>query len=683
MRKHFVHVDRPELLVYHSLVLLTAAAWLVAATPTHAVAQGSAPPPAGARGPSRTHGTTTDTLRLYYVGYPVGHERWTLSADSAGTRRFTTELDYVDRARRTHLRTEASLAPDWSPRTLSTTRLTDSSHTVESRVALAGTRAIVDYRGRHDTVRVAGHSFAITGATPVAQHFPLVRHWLAKGRPAVMKVIPGAPTNDVQVAWRGHDTLRVGTTTTVLDRYAVNGVVWGWESVWLDGNGLLAAFSTAGGGGLTMEAVRLSLDDAMPQLRRSATRDRMRELIALSRTVRPVARGTVALVGATLIDGTGRDASPNAVVVVSDGRITAAGPRDRVAIPAGARRIDVTGRTIIPGLWDMHTHLMQMEWGPVYLAAGVTSARDMGNVLDFILPFRAAVDSGVALGPRMPLAGLVDGGGPNAFGAENATTPEEGRAVVRKYKALGFEQVKLYSLLTPAVVRAIADEAHRLGMTVTGHVPTALTVAAAVDSGMDHIAHLPIRGDASSDSVKRLIAHLRERGTVIDPTASWGELLQHAAAEPVANFQPGIANLPPVLAQRIAAMGLATVDSATAHARLARTLAIIGALHAAGVPVVAGTDEGVPGYSVYREIELYVAAGFTPMEALRAATAVSAEAMGMADRLGTLEVGKLADLVVLDGNPLERIANVRRVSMVMKGGTLYRSADVWRAVGFR
>ncbi|MCC6927764.1 MAG: amidohydrolase family protein [Gemmatimonadaceae bacterium] len=684
MRKTFVQLDRRPRRTSRPVLFLTIASALVATPPADALAQvGGRAAKERARTAPRSQVAGSDTLRLYYVGYPVGHERWTLSAGGDGTRRFTTELDYVDRGRRTHLRTEATLAPDWTPRTLSTTRLTDTTSTVESRVVLAGSRAIVDYRSRHDTVVVQGRPFAITGATPVAQHFPLVRHWLAKGRPAVVKVIPGAPTNDVQVAWRGRDTVQVLARTTILDRYAVNGVVWGQESVWLDGNGLLAAFSTAGGGGLTMEAVRLSLDEALPQLRRSATRDRMRELVALSRTVHPVARGTIALIGATLIDGTGRDAIPHAVVVVSDGRIAAVGAHDQVTIPPNAKRIDLTGRTIMPGLWDMHTHLMQMEWGPVYLAAGVTSARDMGNVVDFIVPFRATVDSGLALGPRMPLAGLVDGGGPNAFGAENATTPEEGRAVVRKYRALGFEQVKLYSLLTPAVVRAIADEAHRLGMTVTGHVPTALTVAAAVDSGMDHIAHLPIRGDASSDSVQRLIAHLRERGTVIDPTASWGELLQHSTAEPLANFQPGIAKLPPVLAQRIAAMGIATVDSATAHARLARTLSIIGALHAAGVPVIAGTDEGVPGFSVYREIELYVAAGFTPMEALRAATAVSAKAMGMEDRLGTLETGKLADLVVLDANPLERIANVRRVSLVMKGGTLWRSADIWRAVGFR
>jgi imidazolonepropionase-like amidohydrolase len=200
---------------------------------------------------------------------------------------------------------------------------------------------------------------------------------------------------------------------------------------------------------------------------------------------------------------------------------------------------------------------------------------------------------------------------------------------------------------------------------------------------MDQIAHLPVRGDPQSDSVRRVIAELKRHGTVIDPTASWGELLGHSTAEPVTNLQPVLHLLPPVLAQRIAAMGAPNVDTATAHARLARTLAIIRALHEAGISIVPGTDEGVPGFSLYRELELYVKAGMTPMEAIRSATAMSARAMQLDQQVGTLEAGKLADLLVLDANPLEDISNIRRVRLVMKGGSLYDSAALWRAAGFR
>src|SRR5262249_6256816 len=128
--------------------------------------------------------------------------------------------------------------------------------------------------------------------------------------------------------------------------------------------------------------------------------------------------------------------------------------------------------------------------------------------------------------------------------------------------------------------------------------------------------------------------------------------------------------------------GSAAIDTATAHARLSRTLTVIGAVHAAGIPIVAGTDEGVPAFSVYREIELYVRAGMSPMDALRSATAVSAKAMRLDRDVGTLEPGNRADLLVLDANPLDDISNIRRVSQVMMNGAFYDSATLWRIGGF-
>ena len=496
-------------------------------------------------------------------------------------------------------------------------------------------------------------------------------------------MVPGRPTNVVTVERRGRDTLNVGGHRVVLERYAVDGVVWGRESVWLDDSGRLAAYTTAGGGGLTLEAVRQALDDAYPQFVALATRDRLAELARLSQTVHPVARGSIALVGGTVVDGTGGQPLRDATVVVADGRIVAVGPSAIVRVPNEAQRVDVRGRTIVPGLWDMHAHVMQVEWAPMYLATGVTTVRDMGNEIEFELPLRDAIRSGRAIGPTLLLAGLVDGPGPDAFGVVTAGTPDEGRAVVRRYHELGFQQMKLYTLLSPAVVGAITSEAHRLGMTVTGHVPASLTVLAAVDSGMDHIAHLPIRGEPGSDSVRHIVEGLRAHGTVLDPTASWGELLGHSTAQPVASFQPGVDELPPALAMRIAAMGVRTIDTATAHARLARTLGIIRELHEAGVSVVAGTDEGVPGFSVSREMELYQAAGFSPIDALRAATAMSARAMHLEREVGTLEPGRRADLLVLDRDPLEDVGNVRALRMVMKAGVLYRASDLRRAAGLR
>ena len=624
-----------------------------------------------------------DRLRLYYVGYPIGWESYQLvRAGAAGGYTYSSDFDYVDRGRRTHIAAAAATTADFAPRHLEISRLSDTSRTVETRVDVNAGRAHVLSRGRQQIVTLPRVAFAIGGATPVSQHLLLLRYWESHGRPRTMAVVPGGPTNVVTITPRGHDTVTVAGRREVLDRYAVDGVTWGVESVWLDHEGRLAALSTAGGG-LALDAISEALVPNISALMASGTHDRMSDLARISRGVRPIATGSVAFVGATLIDGTGASAVPDATVVVAKGKIVAAGPRASTRIPRGARRMNVAGKTIMPGLWDMHTHLHQMEWAPVYLAAGVTTVRDMGNNVYFVVPLRNAVASHEIIGPRILLAGLVDGGGPNAFGALNATTPREGRAIVRRYHTLGFQQMKLYDLVKPDVVGAIIAEAHRLGMTVTGHVPRSLGLLAALDSGMDNIAHLPIHGDANSDSVRALVDSVRAHGTVIDPTVAWGELLSHSTAEPVSNFIPGVVNLPPVLAQRVNGMGLATVDTATAHARMRMTLGVVRALHDAGVPLVAGTDQGVPGLSVYREVELYAHAGIPPIDALRAATAVPAKVMKLDRTLGTIEAGKVADLIVLDHNPLDRIENLEHVRLVMKEGVLYRSADLWRAAGFK
>ena len=637
----------------------------------------AAPFAARAQDHARTR-SIDDTLVLHYVGHAIGHETYSLRPNDAGWN-LVSDVDYRDRGRRTHVAGTMQLAHDYGPVRLEIARVGDTSRVVETLVEVRGGAATVVAHSETTHVALPARTFAIAGTTPVVQHLALVRWWLAQGRPPHVAVVPGGPTNVVSIDRRGRDTLDVGGQRVALDRYAVDGVVWGSESVWIDEQGRLAAYTTAGGGGLTLAAVRQPLDSAYPRFVALATRDRLAELARLSRSIRPTARGTIALVGGTLVDGTGREPVPHSTVVVAGGRIVAAGPSGSIRVPNGAQRVDVRGQTIVPGLWDMHAHVMQVEWALMYLATGVTTVRDMGNEIDFELPLRDAIRSGRAIGPSLLLAGLVDGPGPDAFGTVTASTPDEGRAVVRRYHELGFQQLKLYTLLSPPVVAAITSEAHRLGMTVTGHVPASLTILAAVDSGMDHIAHMPIRGEPGSDSVRNIVEGLRAHGTVLDPTASWGELLGHSTAQPVASFQPGVDDLPPVLAQRIRAMGVPTIDTATAHARLARTLGIIRELHEAGVPVVAGTDEGVPGFSVSREMELYQAAGFTPMDALRAATSVSARAMHLDGEVGTLEPGRRADLLVLERNPLDNVANVRALQFVMKDGVLYRAAELRRA----
>ncbi len=648
---------------------MRATLFLLAASASVAYAQGRPAP-------------QTDSLRLYYVGRPVGWEHYELAPADGGLR-LTSDLDYIDRGRRNHVQSTMMLAPDYTPRSLEVARVNDTVRTVTTRVDFAGRQATVVKTGQTTTVSLPTTAFAISAYTPLSQHLALVRYWRSHGSPATLAVVPGAPTNPVSISRRGVDTLPAddGRRTVVLTRLAIDGVVWGTEYLWLDQDDRFAMFAAAAGG-LSFKGVRADLVPEHDRLMSIATNAAIKDLRSMSAKTAPLASGSLALVGATLIDGRAA-ALPNATVIVAAGRIVAAGPSASTPVPAGTKIIDVRGKTIVPGLWDMHAHLHQMEWIPAYIAAGVTTVRDMGNELPFITSLRTEVESGRVNGPNIFMAGLIDGPGPNAFGAFSASTPDEGRAIVRRYHELGFEQMKLYSLLAPDVVGAVCREAHALGMTVTGHIPTSLTLLAAVDSGMDHVAHLPLRGDPGSDVLTQTIEHLRAKGTVLDPTASWGEIGGHSTAEPLQSFQPVTQHLPPPFVQfRVAGWGSAAVDTATAHARLARTLAIIRAAHDAGIPIVAGTDEGVPGFSVYREMELYVKAGFTPMEAIRSATIVSATAMRADGDLGTIERGKRADLLVLDANPLDDISNIRAVRLVMKDGRVYDDAALWRGAGF-
>jgi imidazolonepropionase-like amidohydrolase len=621
------------------------------------------------------------TLRLHYVQKPIGWERYTITRDGDALA-MSSDFDFTDRGGRVQLAATLRMQPDFTPIAFKASGKSYRFVNVDSAVRIEGSDAVVRADGAETRVTLPAPFFAVDGYAPFAAQMLMLRYWQRHGQPRVLKTVPGLPINDVFVEARGREAVRVGGNVVRLDRFAIDGVVWGKETVWLDEQGSLAAAITRAGG-LSFEAVREDLEPALASFVQRATRDRIGDLETLTQKMPLLGSGTYAMVGATIVDGTGRPPIADGVVIVRDGRIADVGPRAGVTLPADVRTVPVAGKTIVPGLWDMHTHLTQVEWAPVYLAAGVTTVRDMGNEFDFITALRDAIDADRALGPKLLLAGLVDGGGPNAFGVVYAATPDEGRQVVAKYHDAGFQQIKIYTLVTPPIVEVICAEAHRLGMTVTGHVPNGMTIDQAAAAGMDQIAHLAIRGEADSDEVKKTIQFLHERKTVIDPTQSWNELLGHAAGTPVAAFQPGIARIPPPLNRVFSNAGAAGIDPATARARLERGLRIVKALHDAGVAIVAGTDEGIPGHSVHREIELYVEAGLTPIEALQAATIVPARAMKMDGEVGTIERGKRADLVVLNANPLESIRNIRTVRWTIRGGRVYDSQALWRSVRFQ
>jgi imidazolonepropionase-like amidohydrolase len=556
---------------------------------------------------------------------------------------------------------------------------------VDAEIIVNGRRAMVKSLGDSSDVPIPKYSFVIAGYAPLEMQALLVRYWETHDRPRTIGIVPGDPVAPVIVEDLGAASFHFADGRTIpLHRYSIDGVAWGREILYLDAASRFAAIVTRANL-LPLEGVREDLAAGYSSMIDSISADAVRaELAAAARSgasLPVVASGTFALSGARIIDGTSNAPMDNGAIIVRDGRIAAVGPQSSVTIPAGVKRIDVRGKTIIPGLWDMHTHVALPEWGAAYLGVGVTTARDMGGEERFLTAFRDALASGRVLGPRLLLAGLVDGSGAEAFGTVTADTPEQGRAVVDMYHAAGFQQMKLYTYIKPDVAGAIMRRAHEVGMTVTGHVPRAMTLESMVDSGTDNVAHLPVRGDTSSDAFKQRVRMLAAKRVVIDPTVSWNELLGHSTQQTLTSFQPGFDGAPWPLRSSYGSVRN-TGDSASANRALRASLGAVKALHDAGVPIVAGTDYGLPGFSLLREIELYVEAGFTPLDAIRAATVVPSEVMKLSADVGTIEAGKRADLLVLDADPLADIHNIRAGRWVVANGRMYDMATIRRSVGF-
>jgi imidazolonepropionase-like amidohydrolase len=591
------------------------------------------------------HAAEHGTLILHFIQLPVGEETYEL-ADNV----LHANFEYTERGSKVPLTVTLRMADDLTP--------------IEFEAHGRNYRPFSVDASFHAGPDERKPFFTISGYAPFSIQMMLLRYWLAHGKPKRIIQRPGG--DDLIIEQTGRDS--------GLTRYSIANVVWGRESVWLnDRHEIAAAVSYAGN--LPIEAVRPEYRDMLPKLIASATAERVRELTNLP--VKPLMRGTLIIENVRLIDGTGAPPRQHVNVIVRDGKIAAIHDQSVIVDDPKAEAIDGRGATLLPGLWEMHAHFAQVEYGPAYLAAGVTTARDLGGEFEFLTAVRDAINDRHAVGPHLILAGLVDGSGTGTFGTTWADTPEQGRAVVAKYKAAGFAQMKIYNRIRPDVLRAIATEAHRLGMTVTGHVPEGMTAVEGVEAGMDMINHFgPITQTVRAMGLERAVAFFKQHHTVIDPTFAWGELLGRPKTTEIASFEPGFAKAPHTLTSMIG-------TASGRGSQLEDSFAILRALHAAGIPIVAGTDKAVPAHSLHRELELYVDAGLTPMDVIRLATLGSARVMGMDGEVGSIEAGKRADMILVDGNPLEDFKTLRRVTRVISNGRVFDPSDLWKSVGFK
>ena len=504
------------------------------------------------------------------------------------------------------------------------------------------------------------------------------------------------------------DTTVAGPGGSRRIRLAMIAIEGGHDAVWLDEQDRV--FASGAGWFVTIPR---GWESALNPLREIEKRWRAAQSAAIAERLGRQPAGAVVLRNGDLFDSETGIVRPRMTVVVNGERIEKVGPADSVTAPAGARVIDATGKTIIPGLWDMHTHafLSSEQSGLMHLASGVTTTRDVAADTDVALSHRERTLQGTLIGPRMILAGFIEGPGFWAGPSDVLVRTEaEARAWVAKYDSLGYKQIKLYNMVHPDLVPAIADETHKRGMRLSGHIPRGLTVPAAVQLGFDEVNHVAFLfstffqdslyvprmraySQVSADvaptfnvdgpEVTALLSFLREKGTVIDGTFNlWqnrGFTLPDGN-DPV--FGPTLAWMQPMLQRAMRASAPASPQAAgRARAADANYRRMLKRLFDAGVTLVPGTDN-MAGLALLGELEIYERAGIPAANVLQIATIVPARVMKDDKDFGSVAAGKVADLVIVNGRPAERITDLRKTETVIRGGKVFSSSELLREAGF-
>lgn len=434
---------------------------------------------------------------------------------------------------------------------------------------------------------------------------------------------------------------------------------------------------------------------------------------ALAKSLVKTPANAVAFTHVKLFDAEGKRFLDDQTVVVDKSKIVGVGPASAVKAPAGAQVIDGRGKMLLPGLWDCHMHTADDYTGLVELSMGVTSVRDPGNDDRLTMDRRARASKGELLTPHVYASSLIDGKGTYTAQVANVATSEaETVALVRKAKQNGFIGVKFYGTLDKAWLPAATAEAQKLGLHVHGHIPVGMRPLEAIEAGYDEITHInwivmqampdaviqqsngimrfegPGRYakdlDLDSEPIKKIISTMAAKGIYSDPTMVAFEGLyvpENGDLSPA--YAAFVGTLPPTTERGFRSGGFAVPKNLTRadyRKSWAKLVELLGRMHAAGVPIVAGTDGF--GIEIVRELEIYQQAGMTPAEALATATIVPAKLVGQEKNTGSISVGKIADLVLVEGDPSQRLSDLRQTRLVMLAGKLLDPDALREAAGF-
>lgn len=529
---------------------------------------------------------------------------------------------------------------------------------------------------------------------------------------AALQKAPGAP---VHLLPAGEARLERLTDVMVEDHgqkihvtdFAITGLSFEPQTVWLDDDGHVFGFP-----GKWFALMREGWEKTNDQLYAIDLKVRDERYGRLAKDLARHPAHSVAIEHVRLFDSEHAVMRDDQTVVVSGDHFTAVGPSSSAEVPADADRIDGTGKTILPGLFDMHAHAQALD-GMLNIASGVTTVRDMGNDIDELKHLQDQWQAGTAIGPRVWKAGFIDGHSPfqapTGLYADNAA---EAEAAVNRYADLGYVQIKLYSSLKPELVPVVIKAAHARGLRVSGHIPNGMIASQFVEDGADEIQHINFiflnflasqvkdtrtperftavganaaKLDLQSKPVNDFIQLLLDHHSTVDVTvATFEGMFTGRPGQASPDLAPVLKRLPAQVQRSAYSGGLpVTVDNDQLYKDSYRAmLAMTKRMYDAGVPILAGTD-AIAGLMLHRELELEVQAGIPPAKSLQIATWNAAKLLKQEKNIGSIATGKHADFLLVEGNPGEHISDIRRCRIVMKDGVEYNSGDLYSAVGIQ
>ena len=571
---------------------------------------------------------------------------------------------------------------------------------VDEHVEIKNNQASWSNRSEHGGQTTGGEAFYLPVNAPPEMSGVLARA-LLKAPGHRLALLPAGEASIAEIEKPN------GSATATLDlkQYCITGLGFTPQFIWLDRDG-----NTAGQVSSWFSVVAPSVQPEMAKLQAAQDETEKTWSKRLADAATHVPSGELVIRNARLFDPRDLMVRSNVSVLIRGDRVVRIGSGDQIKPAANAEILDAAGRFLMPGLWDNHQHFGDID-GPLDLANGITSARDMANDTDKFLERVGRFDDGSELGPRVLKAGIIDGTGEFAGPTKmRVDTPEQAVHDVDWYAAHGYVQIKIYSSVKPELVPVIADRAHARGLRVSGHVPAFMSARQFVEGGADEIQHLnfielnflfpDVKETRNRDrfikvaehareftpdkpQVKEFIAFLKAHHTVLDPTMNIFEAM--FCGNPAA-ITPGLeevgARFPPQVRRQVVSGALdVPKDKGDAYREaFPAMLNLLKALYDSGVTIIPGTD-ALAGFQLHHELELYARAGIPPAEVLRMATLTPAAVMGVNKDLGVVAPGKLADMVLIDGDPTRNISDVRKVVKTIKGGKISDPQVIEKGLG--